>query len=303
MSEATSEAGPGPDVGLEVGLDVGGTSVKAWVVTGARGARVATAERERPWGAVGFRALELADQRAGAPPTPAEQRAAAAIVDLAAELVAGLVEEAGRAALVRLGIATAGPKTTDRRGIALWRRGPRCPDLLDRLLEDLARRGCAPLVPPALLHDDSLAALRGERLAAAGCLGTDVRSALLLAPGTDLAEAYLLDGDERPRPTALAPAWELADGDRGSFGETVVLGPGVDVTASLGALGRLARLRLTGLAELGLPAPEVLVVGARGGALLVERPELGQQLAAELAGRLPVRASGLRAAAAIGALG
>lgn len=317
---------------MEVGLDVGGTSAKAWVVTGAPGARRVGAGVERTWG--GFDPPSLDEQLAGAPRATDERAAAARLVATAAEAVAALVrggdtdgDEApasgpARSALARLGVAAAGPKTTDGRGVALWRRGPRMPRFLDELLAALAARGITPAAPVEALVDDSVAAVLGERLAAGGAL-RDVEDALYLGPGTDLAEAWLVSGVAGPRPEGLPAPWELVDGPMdpseplpgdpvvvrtlATFGDTIRLGADVDLPASFRALGRLAGQRRAATAALGLAPPARLVVGARGGALVAGEPILARAidegLAAAGAADLPWVASTLRAAPAIGALG
>ena len=221
-------------------------------------------------------------------------------------------EREARPRLARLGFATAGPKTTDGRGIALWRRGPRNAHLLDELLAGLGERGLAPARPTARLVDDSLAAVTGEQVAALGQL-RGVQTAMVLAPGTDLAEAYLVHGEATGRPAGLAPAWELPDPGTGgtqppgtaplTFGDTIRLGPGVDLVATFTALGRFAALRTNALVELDLPRPELLLVGARGGSLLAADASLREALERSLDGALPLGTSTLREAAAIGSLG
>ncbi|MDF1798758.1 MAG: hypothetical protein P1V81_06245 [Planctomycetota bacterium] len=271
------------------------------------------------WAPRGFEALPLEQQRAGAARDSRERAAADAIVEHALGLVAECVREAsvpGRVhgaepRLARLGFATAGPKTADCRGIALWRRGPRNPHLLDQLLAGLAARGLAPTRPTPRLVDDSLAAVTGEQLAADGQL-RGLQTAMVLAPGTDLAEAYLLQGRATGRPDGLAAPYELPDPASAAtppgsasptFGETIRLGPGVDLHATFAALGRFAALRTRALAALGLPRPELLLVGARGGSLLASNSDLRAALERSLDGALPLGISTLREAAAIGSLG
>ena len=284
----------------DLGLDIGGTWVKACIVEGLPGERRATRRAERAWG--GFEAITLERQLAGEERGGEERAAAARLVKAAVEVVA---EALDGDRLGAFGVASAGPKTGDGRGIALWRRGPRAPQLLDELLAGLAERELVPEAAAVRMIDDSVAALRGERTAAEGAL-TGSGPALWLGPGTDLGEAWLHGGQAGPRPGGVPAPWDLVDdGDRAqrSFAETCRIAPGLDLPAAFAALGRLARARLAAGREGGLEAPRLLVVGARGGQLLAESPGLRAALDAGLAGALPWRASILRSAAAIGALG
>jgi len=278
-----------------IGLDVGATWAKAWLVRRAAGGLEAPGEPalER-WNVGGFRPLELEAQRAGAPLEHSERAAGAELVRAAAAVVMAVAEGLERAA--GLAVATAGPKTEDGRGIALWRRGPRMPALLDDLLELLAGQGFRPEPAPARLFDDGPAAAAGELAAATGAL-RGVREALLIGPGTGVAEAFVSGGQLAPWPASVARAYDEPMTGTTTFGDAIALREDRDPALSFAALGRLIELRIEQFADLGLPPFERVVIGAKGGELLASEASPGA-----LSSRLPVVASRLYAAAAIGAV-
>jgi hypothetical protein len=108
-------------------------------------------------------------------------------VRLAAECVRGASAGAGG---VVLGIAAAGMKTRDGRGICAARNGPRIPDYLETLAEELADVRFAAF--PGRLWSDGDCSGFGER--AGGALA-DVQHGYYLGGGTGLAESLLLDGE------------------------------------------------------------------------------------------------------------
>ena len=298
---------------VAVGLDVGATWAKAWLVRATPAGLVAPGEPAREaWNVTGFRPVDLEAQRAGAPIDAAERAAARELVTAATKVVLAACE--GLATTPRLAIATAGPKTTDGRGIELWRRGPRAPRLLDNLLAHLATKGFSPEPAPKRLFDDGLAAAAGELEAADGAL-LGVREALYIGPGTGVAEAYVSGGQLAPWPAELLPAWAEPfppSTDRSAFGENappadatlgdwIALSPARELESSFRALGQLIHLRLAQLAALGLPPLKRIVIGAKGGELLAAEGANGP-LHSQLAAPVPVVASRLYAAAAIGAV-
>ena len=280
-----------------IGLDVGGTWAKAWLVRRAAGGLEAPGEPalER-WSVTGFRALELEAQRAGAPLERAEEAAGAELVRAAAAVVLATAEGLGSAPA--LAVATAGPKTGDGRGIALWRRGPRIPALLDDLLAALAAQGFQPARRPTRLFDDGRAAAAGELAAVDGAL-RGVREALYIGPGTGVAEAYVSGGKLHTWPAAIRPAYAepLANGTL--FGDAVALSEERDARTSFSALGRLIELRVEQFAAAGRPPFERIVVGAKGGELLAREAPDGR-LHQALGTDREVSPSSLYAAAALG---
>ncbi len=183
--------GPEPAV---IGLDVGASGVRAWR---------ARADAHGRWGLVGpgvervfpplaFVPAAVEDQLAqierGLLKLSAEEtRAGVERVRMAGECVRAA---AGGATGVVLGIAAAGMKTRDGRGICAARNGPRVPDYLESLTEELAEIQAVAL--PERLWSDGDCAGFGER--AAGELG-DVQHGYYLGGGTGLAESLLLEGD------------------------------------------------------------------------------------------------------------
>ena len=299
--------------GLSIGLDLGATWAKAWIVRATPAGLVAPGEPAlEAWNVTGFRAIDLELQRGGAPLDAAERAAARELVFAASKVVLAVSE--GLATTPRLAIATAGPKTADGRGIELWRRGPRAPQLLDDLLASLAAKGFAPEPPPTRLFDDGIAAAAGELFAADGAL-FGAREALYIGPGTGVAEAYVSGGRLAPWPSELLPAWAEPfppDTDRDAFGthrpppgatlgDRIALSPARELQSSFRALGQLIRLRLAQFTALGAPPLERVVIGAKGGELLAAESADGP-LHGQLEAPIPILASRLYAAAAIGAV-
>lgn len=298
---------------VAVGLDIGATWAKAWLVRATPAGLVAPGEPAlEAWNVTGYLPVDLEAQRAGAPLDAAERAAARELVAAATKVILAVCE--GLSATPRLAIATAGPKTADERGIELWRRGPRAPHLLDDLLASLATRGFAPEPAPTRLFDDGIAAAAGELFAADGAL-LGAREALFIGPGTGVAEAYVSGGRLTPWPPELLPAWAEPfppDTDRSAFGKDappadatlgdwIALSPARALESSFRALGLLIHLRIAQLAALGLPPLERIVIGAKGGELLAAESADGP-LHGRLVAPLPIVASRLYAAAAIGAV-
>ncbi|WP_307868669.1 ROK family glucokinase [Umezawaea beigongshangensis] len=140
---------------LTIGIDVGGTSVRAGVVDGD-GAVLDTTRSPTPSGA-----------------EPLEQAIAAAVAELA-----------GRHRVTAVGLAVAGFVTSDRRSVRFaphlaWRQAP----VADRMSERLG-------MPVVLEHDANAAALGEHRFGAA----RGAKVAALVAIGTGIGGALLLDG-------------------------------------------------------------------------------------------------------------
>ncbi len=96
-----------------------------------------------------------------------------------------------RGALV--GIAMAGWKTRDGRGIGVLRNGPRIPDFADRLESELERRDIVLGRPLSSLASDGLCRGMGEEFGGSGSLrGT--KDAYYVAGGSGVAEALKLGG-------------------------------------------------------------------------------------------------------------
>jgi glucokinase len=144
---------------LTIGVDVGGTSVRAGVV-GAEGAVLDTARAA----------------------TPAQDRALEAAI-------AGVIDElAARHPVCAVGLALAGFVTPDRRVVRFaphlpWRGVP----VADRIAE---RCG----LPVVIEHDANAAALAERRFGAASGSGARARSIVFLALGTGIGAALLVDG-------------------------------------------------------------------------------------------------------------
>lgn len=192
-----------PDAGTRgpswIGVDLGGTWVKAWVIQAtAQGLKfVSEVERVR-WNVQDFRAAPLANQRAGAEPSDQELAARAAVVKATARTLRTQqewLEARGHTGAVPVALCSAGPKTADGRGIAYWLNGPRIPDWIGALRVELG----AAFDWPARVWDDQDAGAMGEVFGAGGALfghTSSVRQshALLLSIGTGVAEAWLHQG-------------------------------------------------------------------------------------------------------------
>lgn len=172
-----------------IGVDVGGSGVRA------------TAFDLGPAGEL--RALRNAERR--------HEGAAlfATVLDVVREVRGALAMET-----VSVGIATPGHKTPDLRGIEQARNLAPAPRLLDELL------AAAPggLRLPGALASDADAALLGETVVEEGLLRGE-GSALLISPGSGIAEAWLWRGElrsiEGPR------AWELPPVEEGGAAENL----------------------------------------------------------------------------------
>lgn len=294
---------------LSIGLDIGATWAKAWIVRRTEAGLEAPGEPmlER-WNVTGFRPLDLQQQQDGAARSAGEVATANELVRTAAAVVMRAAE--GLATAPALAIATAGPKTEDGRGIALWRRGPRVPHLLDDLLAELARQGFLPAATPTRLFDDGAAAAAGELAATNGSLH-GITEALYIGPGTGVAEAYISGGQLAPWPASIPPAYAepMPSGatygepepSGATYGDTIALAGQADLTPNFAALAELIALRKMQFAALDLPAFERITIGAKGGELLAAEPQTSP-LWKPLKSKTEVRASNLYAAAALGAV-
>jgi hypothetical protein len=271
-----------------VGLDGGATAAKACRVerceAGLRthGVPVEVVHAQR----AGFEPVARA--QAGARSLPAAERERGrAWVAAAARAVLGA---AGTGGGVLLGVAMPGIKTADRRGIAWARNGPRIPDLLAQLEQELAAAGCALVAPAAGLYSDGDCCGWGERHAVGG-LFRGVRNAWYVGGGTGLAEALLLAGEPLELDTLAGrvdKAWQLPWRDGASFEDVLSLrglnaraGGAVEqlvdtsggreaLEAAALALAELAARRAREVAALGRGPLERFVVGQRLGLLLAD---------------------------------
>ncbi|WP_028932971.1 ROK family protein [Pseudonocardia spinosispora] len=144
---------------LTIGVDVGGTSVRAAVVD-SDGAILDTARAA----------------------TPGQDRA------LEAAIVGVIDELSARHAVSAVGVALAGFVTPDRRTV---RFAPHLPWRDVRVADRLAQRCTLPVV---IEHDANAAALAERRFGAASGSGARARSTLFVALGTGIGAALLIDG-------------------------------------------------------------------------------------------------------------
>ncbi len=306
---------------LLIGVDGGASGVRALAVRARSDGRLEAAGVRATRLHAPFAASDVIQQQGesvrGVDPRP-EPEVAAARARLLATADA-IVEAAGGARLLAVGVCMPGLKTPNGRGIAVLRNGPRDPRFLDELERELVARGLELVAPIPALANDGVAGALGERRAADGALA-DVGDAYYLAGGTGLAEALLVGGRVRPlddfvgvlrKAWALesAPgiayedalsmggwnrAWERAGGtlppsEGGSFPESAALRADPRATAILtSAADALARLVVDRVERLRAKAGVELrraVVGARLGQLLA-RPELDVLLRAPAERRL-----------------
>jgi predicted NBD/HSP70 family sugar kinase len=128
--------------------------------------------------------------------------------------------------LVRLGICLPGLKTSDGRGLAVVRNGPRIPDFLDRLEKRLRQDGLVVAHPIARLLSDGDACGIGERAHAQGML-RGATNAYYIGGGTGLAETMLLAGEIVSFDALggwLKKAWALECEAGESFEERISMG-------------------------------------------------------------------------------
>jgi len=301
-----------PDV-LALGVDGGASGVRALAVRPRSDGRLEAAGVRATRAHAPFAASDVEQQQGesirGVDPRPEPEVAAARARLLATADV--IVEAAGGARILAVGVCMPGLKTPNGRGIAVLRNGPRDPRFLEELERELTARGVELSVPIPALVSDGVAGALGERQAADGALA-GVGDAYYLAGGTGLAEALLVGGRVRAldefagvlrKAWALESAagiayedvlsmggwnraWERAGGilppaEGGAFPEAAALRADPRATAILtNAADALARLVLDRVERLRARAGIELrraVVGARLGRLLA-RPELGHLL-------------------------
>ncbi len=230
-----------------------------------------------------------------------EHGAGASYVRSAAEVIAEAAR-AGGATRLAVGLCLPGLKTSDRRGIAVLRNGPRMPEFLADLEHSLAVLDLDVARPLPPLMSDGVAAASGERRASAGAL-RDVEDALYIGGGTGLSEALLLGGqilDLDDLDGLLPKAWALEFEGGTAFEDVLSMGGwnrtwtrateqrpeptdagfpeqaalrgdprAIALLARAGrALGRLCAERVQVLRECRGVVPERCVVGQRLGGLL-----------------------------------
>lgn len=286
-----------------VGVDGGATSVRAARVERAAGGLRTLAggpARVHP-PAAGF--VPVLRAAAASPIGLREHQAARA---WAANVAEAALDVLGEGPLL-LGVAMPGLKTSDGRGLAWLRHGPRAPRFLEWVRERMAPRVAQWLAPPQGLFSDAVAALEGERAAADGLLA-GLSGAWYVGGGTGLAEAALIDG----RATALDDvrlswprAWELDAGAGATFEQRLSMAALVErcggfpearaddarvqgvLREAACDLVRLLELRARAWREARLGELERVVVGQRLGALLAN--PRGAWFAQELARELEAR--------------
>lgn len=189
-----------------IGVDGGATRVRALEVEvdsapGAvrlrAGARTASAAHRAVPGFETPAEQGLYDEPELGRVTPAEREQAWAWIESTARCVLEVARARG-AVSVLVGVAMPGRKTEDGRGIAFALNGPRVPDFLDRLGEQLVADGLELAAPLAGLYGDGWCAGLGERGAEGGGLGAPLRTAYYIGGGTGLAEALVLGGEQLP---------------------------------------------------------------------------------------------------------
>ncbi|MBL8859756.1 MAG: hypothetical protein JNL28_14715 [Planctomycetes bacterium] len=325
------------DTPLLVGVDGGATEVKAHaVVEVAGGFAVGTARagfRHEP--VPGFAPADLARQidefeRGAVRCTALEEAQAAGWIDSFAAAIASVAARVGCAHVV-VGVCAPGLKSRDGRSIIAAKNGPRVLAFVDRLEARLAREGLVLARPIPPLLGDGLACGLGEDVSPDGGFRS-VQSAYFAGGGTGVAECFKLDGRVRAMDglaDASRKAWQLESSlgkryeehlsVRGLNARFRELGGPPDVLPEIAAaggdqaalrvfaecadmLGELARLRIEEVRVAHGIALERIVVGQRL-AQLYSHPALCEvfRARAEAAVPIPIHASTLRAAPAIGA--
>jgi predicted NBD/HSP70 family sugar kinase len=170
----------------------------------------------------------------------AEREQAWAWIESTAQCIARVARDRG-AKSVLIGIAMPGQKSRDGRSIQFAFNGPRIPEFLDRLEEQLDDAGVVLLAPLIPLLSDGLCCGLGEEHAESGLL-RDVDDAYYVGGGTGLAEALKVRGklvETEDFQGAFPKAWALSDRAGRSF----------DVSLSAAGINR----RFAERARLALP--------------------------------------------------
>jgi predicted NBD/HSP70 family sugar kinase len=178
----------------------------------------------------GFAPVKLAEQLEAlrekrVVPTPMEIAEGDLWIDAIAHSIHAIAVEAEEPH-VRLGLCMPGLKTSDGRGLAAVRHGPRIPDFLDRLERRLARDGLVLAQPIARMISDGDACGLGERVHAQGIL-RGITNAYYIGGGTGLAETLLLAGEVVSFDALsgwMEKAWALESAQGGTFEEHVSMG-------------------------------------------------------------------------------
>lgn len=232
---------------------------------------------------------------------------------------------------VLVGICAPGQKSAGGRGLVVVKNGPRIPAFLDCLESRLAQSGIVLARPIAPLVSDGLAAGLGEQSTEGGGF-TAVRAAYYVGGGTGIAECFVLDGrvvslDELSdacakawsTPSSLGRDYEAHLSARGLNARHVELGGDAHSLPEQAArrgdraaeqafeecaamLAELVNRRTLEIERARGVTLERVVVGARLGAWFADdalRSVLREPT--QRATRIPIHASTLQAAAAIGA--
>jgi hypothetical protein len=216
-----------PESEVLIGVDGGATEVRAHEVTVLGGSdglslRLGPASASCLYDrARGFRPRPMPSQlldfeRQRIEPGGLEGAQGRLWLEAVSRAILGVAEQTGKAR-ARLGVCMPGLKTSDGKGMAVVRRGPRIPAFLDRLEAMLAEGGLALARPVTRLSSDGEAGAFGESVEPRGLL-RDVDTAYYLGGGTGLAEALKIEGRIRSFDSMrgfVRKAWQMeANGGR-----------------------------------------------------------------------------------------
>ncbi len=151
-------------------------------------------------------------------------------VQAAGEVIADVAQQCA-AKRVLVGIGMPGLKTPDGRGTNTMNNGPRIPDYLDALEQNLTSAGLELVAPIAALGSDADYCGLGEEFAADG-LFRDVENAYYVGCGTGIADALKLRGKLVPFDAAkswIQKSWQMAS----------ALGPTFEKLISASSLNRV----------------------------------------------------------------
>lgn len=210
-----------PENVLLIGVDGGASEVKAHqilvlsedgVPTLSTGPAGAATCYER---LVGFEPMPVAQQlvafqRDQVSPSEAEILQGEMWVEAAAGAILSVASQAGERDIV-LGMCLPGLKTSDGRGVAVMKNGPRMPEFCAQLERELVSEGLRLAHPIRTLASDGEACAWGEECDVQGLL-RGAQNAYYLGSGTGLAEAFKLGGEILgldALKSAVAKAWQM----------------------------------------------------------------------------------------------